>query len=75
MASALFLANGSFVVVLLYCNCFRSAPRHIVEEVEAAMDDLMSFLLQSIIAVFIREEKNISLASFNSSYNTPMRVR
>ena len=48
---------------------------HIVEEVEAAMDDLMSFLLQSIIAVFILEEKNISLASFNSSYNTPMRVR
>ena len=75
MASTLFLADGSFVVVLLYCNCFRSAPRHIVEEVEAAMDDLMSFLLQSIIAVFIREEKNISLASFNSSYNTPMRVR
>ena len=75
MASALFLADGSFVVVLLYCNCFRSALRHIVEEVEAAMDDLMSFLLQSIIAVFILEEKNISLASFNSSYNTPMRVR
>ena len=75
MASALFLADGSFVVVLLYCNCFRSAPRYIVEEVEAAMDDLMSFLLQSIIAVFILEEKNISLASFNSSYNTPMRVR
>ena len=75
MASALFLADGSFVVLLLYCNCFRSAPRHIVEEVEAAMDDLMSFLLQSIIAVFILEEKNISLASFDSSYNTPMRVR
>ena len=75
MASALFLADGSFVVVLLYSNCFRSAPRHIVEEVEATMDDLMSFLLQSIIAVFIIEEKNISLASFNSSCNTPMRVR